>query len=338
MKKFITKSLIFSAILALLFLPLGIGLDPYNIFHWRHIRNHGVEPNKSYVKMQNVIHNPEEFDSFFFGSSRAGFFDVTKMNDGKYYNMAYSEGLPAEHLKNLKEMKAKGVPIRNVTLSVDDISFFVDPAMHGDQLYRKQYPVTGSLSDKLGFYVAYLDPVTLKQSIPVIREHVDSDPGYGQRLLATGSENLEIEPDFNYDLMIAAWPDYYAPREESLDDIAAIVDFCEENHINLRVFTNPVNAVTYQKGVENGYHDFLRKLADVTPYWNFSGYNDITMDMDLYYETSHFTPAVADTVIDCVYNGKTDEDLLAQGYGVYVTKDNADDLYDLLKNQAESVP
>ncbi len=337
MKKFLIKSFIFAAILALLFLPLGIGLDPYNIFHWRHIRNNGVEPNKSYVKMQNVVHNPEKFDSFFFGSSRAGFFDVAKMTDGTYYNMAYSEGLPAEHLKNLKEMKAKGIRIQNVLLSVDDISFFVDPAMHGDQLYRKQYPMTGKLDEKLGFYLAYLDPITLKESISVIREHVDSDPGYGERLLATGSENLEIVPEFNYELMIPAWPDYYAAREESLDDIAAIVDFCAENGINLRVFTNPVNAVTYQKDVENGYLDFLRKLAEVTPYWNFSGYNDLTMNMDLYYETSHFCPAVADSVLDCIYNGNCDETLLSQGCGVYVTEENVDEVIGLLEEQAAAV-
>ena len=168
MKRFITKCAIFILILSVLFLPLGVGLDPYNIFHWNHIRNNGVEPNKSYVKMMNILNNKDKFDSFLFGSSRAGFFDVSKMNDGRYYDMAYSEGLPGEHLQNIKDMLDRGVKIKNITMAVDDISYFVDPDFHSDQLYRKAFPWNGILSDKAGFYLSYLDLITLSQSIEVI--------------------------------------------------------------------------------------------------------------------------------------------------------------------------
>ncbi len=334
MTRFIKKCLIFALILALIFLPMGVGLDPYNIFHWNHIRNNGVEPNKSYVKMMNIFRNPERYDSFLFGSSRAGFFDVSKMDDGKYYDMAYSEGVPAEHLRNLKDMKERGIKIKNVTLGVDDISYFVDPHFHDDQLYRKQFPWSGTLTDKADFYLSYLDLITLSQSVEVIMKHKNTDPGYGERLLATGTENLSIKPDFHYDNTEATWSDYYYPREESLEEIKEIVDFCRENDINLRVFTNPINGYTYQKDIANGYIVFLKELAEITPYWNFSGFNDVTLDMSNYYETSHFCPDVSDGMIDRMYHDRGEERLIEQGYGMYVTKDNVDELIDILHGQA----
>ena len=107
-----------------------------------------------------------------------------------------------------------------------------------------------------------------------------------------------------------------------------------ENDINLRVFTNPLNGYTYQKDIANGYIIFLKKLAAVTPYWNFSGFNDVTLDMTNYYETSHFSPAVADSIIDRIYNDKVDKELLKQGYGMYVTEENVDELTDILYAQA----
>ena len=60
----------------------------------------------------------------------------------------------------------------------------------------------------------------------------------------------------------------------------------------------------------------------------------MTLVDDNYYETSHFCPAVADLVIERVYRGNVDERLLSQGFGFYVTKDNVDELMDILYGQA----
>ncbi|MCR5625923.1 MAG: hypothetical protein K6F99_01260 [Lachnospiraceae bacterium] len=334
MKAFVKKCLIFILIIGLIFIPYSVLLDPYNIFHWNCVRNNGVEPNKGYLKMHNVLDNPDKFDSFLFGSSRMGFFDVGKMTDGVYYDMAYSEGVPAEHLYDLKIMIKNGIIPKNVTIGIDDISYFVDPKMHEDQLYRRHLKWDGSFLDKLRFYLKYFDIVTITDSIEVMLDHEDVDPAYGQRLLDTGTENLEIISAFNYEDTDATWSDYYKPREEVFDEIREIIAICDEYDINLRFFTNPINGYTYAKDINNGYLEFLKELATITDYYNFSGFNDITLNNDLYYETSHFCPKVADKVIDRIYNDRTDERLLAQGFGYYVTRDNVDELIKILEDQA----
>ncbi len=334
MKKFLIKCLAFAIILGVIFIPFAVIVDPYNIFHPDTIVNNGVEPNKSYVKMRNVLKHPDKYDSFLFGSSRVGFFDVSKMKDGNYYDMSYSEGTPAEHLEDLKILISRGIVPKNVTIGIDDISYFVDPSFHDQQLYRRSFPWNGTFLEKLDFYLGYFDLITLSDSLDVIANHKNTDPDYGKRLLETGTENLSIPTGFNYEKTEATWSDYYSPREESLNEIKAIVDLCRENNIKLRIFTNPINGYTYQKDIANGYIVFLKELAEVTDYYNFSGFNTITLDMTNYYETSHFSPEIGDMIIDTVYNGKTDKELLAQGFGMHVTVENVDELTDILYAQA----
>lgn len=332
--KFIKKCILFFSIICIIFVPLGVLVDPYNVFHADNLTNNGVEPNKNYIKVRNVFKHPDAYDSFLFGSSRVGFMNVENMNDGTYYDMMASEGLPAEHLRTLKLMIKRGIVPKNIIIGVDDISYFADPALHDNVLYRKFYPWDGKPTEKLGFYLRYLDPITIFESFEVIADHEVADPDYAKRLLTTGTENLDIIPAFNPDNQKPYWADYYYPRPEVFDELREIVALCDEYDINLRVFTNPVYGYTYMQDIENGYLDFLKELASITPYYNFSGFNDVTLDNRYYYENSHFCTLVGDAMIGVMFYGDTDERLLSQGFGMYVTEDNVDELLSILNDQA----
>lgn len=335
MKKFVIKCVVFFLIITIIFVPFAMILDPYNIFHADNLVNNGVEPDKNYFKPLHVMNNPDKYDSFLFGSSRVGFMDVTRMTDGTYYDMMASEGLPAEHVAVLKAFIKRGIIPKNVIVGVDDISYFVDPANHDGILYRQMFPWDGTFTDKLGFYLRYMDPITNFQSIETMRDHdATQDPDWGKRLLDTGTENLDIISDFNPDNNKPYWADYYMPREEVFDDLQELVDICEENDIKLTVFTNPLFGYTYMQDIENGYLVFLERLADITPYYNFSGFNNLTLDSSNYYENSHYTRAIGDQMIKVMFEGETDETLLSQGFGFYVTKDNKGELLEILNGQA----
>lgn len=337
MKKFLQKCILFFLIIALIFVPFSVILDPYNIFHATKLVDNGVEPDKNYIKPLNVIRNKDKYDSLLFGSSRVGFINVSVMNDGRYYDMMASEGLPAEHLIVLKALIKRGFVPKNVVIGVDDISYFVDPALHDNVLYRKMYPWDGTFTEKLGFYLRFMDPVTNIQAIETINEHKSkiSDLEWGDRLLTTGTENLDIISGFDVEKNLKPyWAEYYMPREEALEDIRQIKELCDQYDIKLTVFTNPVFGHTYMQDIENGYLVFLEELADITDYYNFSGFNDYTLNTEYYYENSHYTPAVGDEIIKVIFEGKKDERLLSQGFGMYVTKENKQELLDILNAQA----
>jgi hypothetical protein len=335
MKKFLCKTVLFACIIALAVIPVNVLIDPYNVFHADRIRDNGVESNKNYVKTRYVIANPDKFDSYLFGSSRVGFLDVEKMTGGTYYDMMYSEGLPYEHLQTLKAFISHGEIPKNVIIGVDDISCFVDPSFHEGQLYRLAYPYDGSLLDKAGFYLRYLDTITTLQSLSTIRAYGEADESAVERYYSTGTENLNLPTAFDESANTPYWADYYELRlDEVIADITGIKELCDEYGINLIIFTNPLHATTYTKDIEYGYLEFLRLLAQVTPYYNFSGFNDVTCNNEYYYETSHYSPAAGDLIIDTIFNGTTPDNLAAQGFGTYVTADNVDEVLNLLTAQA----
>lgn len=335
MTKYLIKMAAFAVIVLGFILSISIAIDPYNVFHYANPVNNGVEANKNFIKMKYILDNQDKFDSLIFGSSRAGFVDVTELTDGRYYNMCSSEAVPAEHVRLIKELIENGFVPENVLVMMDDISCFVDPSGHEDMLYRVPYP-DGGFIDELRFYAKYCDLITNVESLPIILNHEDDDPNYTKRFQESGSERSDLVVDFDGTNHAGFWADYYELRlDECIEEIQELVDLCEEYDINLRIVTNPLYYKTYARGVENGYLDFLEELAEVTEYYNFSGFSNITTNDDNYYEPSHFTPQTTQLMMDVVYDGWSDEELLAQGFGVKVTADNKEAVIDLLRKQSE---
>lgn len=334
MKKFLGKLIGFLVLFALVVIPFNVCVDPYNIFHADCIRDNGVEPNKNYIKTKFVLEHQDEYDSYLFGSSRAGFIDVSGLPDGSWYNFSYSEGLPAEQYETLKTLIAHGEIPKQVYLSVDNISFLVDPSYHEEQLYRKAFPYEGSLKEKLQFFSSYLDTITTAESLSVIRSYSGDTEELRERMYTTGCENLNLDITLDGAAAEAYWADYYEPRiDEAVEDVRRFKELCDEYHIELTVFTNPIYISTYEKSVDKGYLDFLEQLGHVTPFYNFSGYNEITMNSKYYFETSHFTPEAADIIMDVIENGGDEHSKWAQGFGFYVTEENLDDFMEIVRHQ-----
>jgi len=334
MKQFLRKGLIFAIIMGLIFIPVSVLIDPYNVFHYSMPRENGVEPNKNFIKTKHVLHNQDKFDSLVFGSSRAGFFDVSKLKDGTYYNMASSEAVPAEHVRILKIMIKNGFVPKNVIMLVDDISCFVDPDRHATSLYRIPYP-DEDIASQLSFYSKYFDLITIWESLAVIKGFDTPSPDYIERFKNTGTESLDIPPAFNSANAVGYWADYYELRlEDSIAEIQEMIDLCEEYDINLTIMTNPLYHLTYEKAIENGYLAFLASLADITDYYNYSSISYVTIEDKCYYETSHYTPQVGEWMISAAFEDKIDIAVKEQGFGMYVTDENKKEFINLLRSQA----
>ena len=336
MKKFVLKFALFAIIVLGFFMTISVVIDPYNIFHYNYPRNNGIEANKNFIKTRYLLSNPGKFDSVLFGSSRAGFTDVEALPDGKYYNLCSSEALPAEHVRLLKVLIKNGFVPKNVTVMVDDISCFVDPdGLHKTMLFRIPYP-DDTISSWFDFYVKYCDILTTWEAYQEVKEYEPTDPDYTDRYRRSGSERLDNDRPFQDESGVGYWADYYDLRVDAvMADIKEMKEICDENGINLRIITNPLFHLTYQRDIENGYLDFLYALAGEVDYWNFSSFSDITLDENNYYETSHFRPAVSYKMMDVVYNGEKFDELWKQGFGVKVTKENRDEFIYFLKYQAE---
>lgn len=284
-------------LILLITVAFPIWLDPYNVFHYDHIRFNGVEPNQIFIKTRYILKNPDRFDSFLFGSSRVGMIDVSKIKEGRFYNMNYSEGLPQENLDNLKIFIANGLKISNVWLGIDNISCFTDPERHKKSLMRRFYPMDGNL---FKFYLPYVNCSKAFRSLDTILGAKKSDGKREKDFYATGNSWLSQEMNLDEKANRPAWEKHYAPRfGEAVKEIKAIADLCEENGIKLKVFANPLYIDTYKKCLEEGYGDFLDELAKVVPYYDFSTIPQTTNRND-FVETSHYRFEVGDYLIKCL--------------------------------------
>lgn len=327
MKKFLIKTLVFALIFSLTAVSVCVGIDPYNVFHPLSYRENGVEPNKNYMKMVYVLHEPEKFDTFLFGSSRVGFVNAAKLDGARAYNMTGSMGLPREHLDNLKTMLSHGIVPKTVILEVDDVSYRMDPDNNRHEHQRAPYEYLRA--HPLAFAELYLCPVVALDAREIIRyssrnaqEEADFY-AYGSTI--TYGERGKYSPKTHEDL---SGPSYMDGAMEALAETAQL---CRDNGIELIVFVTPLHYATYTGALERGdYYEFLRRLAEITPFYNFSGYNDVTVDADNYMDTSHYLAEVGDMIIDCIWHGRVDETLHSQGFGWYTDADNVEALIALL--------
>jgi hypothetical protein len=124
-------------------------IDPSTVFHYKKIRDNGVEPNKKYIKMRSrlniPVNNPALFNSYLCGSSRVSFIYGSNI-DINCDNLTYSDGVSAEQFKNLKiKVEPTSIPV-TVIVGIANISCLVPPESHQDQLLLIPPPPPPSLA------------------------------------------------------------------------------------------------------------------------------------------------------------------------------------------------
>lgn len=336
MRKFLLRVSIFAVYALALNIILPIFIDPFNVFHVKNIRHIGAEPNRHYIKMSYILDKPEKFDGFLFGSSRVGAIHVDKISDGKIYNMTYSVGLPSEHLDNLKTFLANNVHPSKIFMGIDDISYTVAPETHIEDAMRCPYEyLTGN--NTVHFYKSYLSSTLAFNGIELFfTEHEEINPiefyEYGwqydyNRVSKYDFDNLRYKRDTKQ-------KSFYDEIKRTLAIISEFVNICRENNIELVIFTNPLQKITYMQALDKNYLEFLAGLANITDFYNFSSLNNITLDNNNYLDWSHYKAEVGDMIINVICNGVKYPELNSQGFGVKVTRNNVRDLIRLLTEQA----
>lgn len=329
MKQFIGKILFFFGYCVVLLIIIPMLIDPYNIFHADNLRDNGIEPNKNYIKMKYILSYPDRYNCYLFGSSRVGSIHVEKMPSNEHcYNMTYSEGLPKEHLDNICTLLDNGIIPSKIYLGVDSLSYTLNAESH--KIQPLQCPYEYAEDNLVGFLELYFNPYIAICSLPTSYRH-EKEIGYTERFYQYGwwcNYGRKTEVDWSK-TKASIGKGYY--MEETIEDIKEIVQICKKEGIELTVFTNPMYISTYEASLDCDYLEFLLKLSDVTEFYNFSGINDVTINQDNYIDTSHYKAEIGDMMLECMCNNKVYDTLYDQGFGMYITHKNIDELIEKLK-------
>jgi hypothetical protein len=108
--------------------------------------------------------------------------------------------------------------------------------------------------------------------------------------------------------------------EENLEALRELVALCRQHHINLFLYTTPYRKVLLESFTTQNYIMFLRELSKITPYWDFSGYNSVTMDPANYTDQSHYNASVSRWIAARIFNDRTEA--VPRDFGVWVTQEN----------------
>lgn len=332
--KLLFKKIILLIVLVIVFSCVpGYILDPYNVFHWNCVKSNGIEPNKNYIKMEYLLHGLDKYDSLMFGSSRVGAIHVEKITSTQTYNMTYSAGIPREHLQNIKTLLNAGMIIKNIYIGVDGILINDSEETHRTFLrcsfeYLRENPEM--------FVKLYCNPFMIVKSLYYLdysKKRTDCEQMYQYGWWA----DYDMESNYNWDKLTPVLRERkdisyinFSNINNALEDIKEIVSICKENNINLVVFTNPMYRTTHTRALNDGYLYFLKKLSTITPFYNFSGINEITDDKSYYLDDSHYNAYVGDKMMAVLFRKEKFESLYGKGFGWYVTSNNIDKLIDII--------
>lgn len=348
MKRFLLKVSVFLIYALLWHTVFPILLDPFNVFHTDNLRANGIWPNGHYAKMKYILSHPDRFNSFLFGSSRAGAVHTDRIKGRKCYDMNYSLGMPGQYLTNIKTFLANNVHPQTIYIALDYSSICTEEDYTHRHVINDQIrcPYDYIQSHRLHFIRMYLDPATALQSIATMinarlgrSEIINPEVFYKWGWEIPYDRPVRINWNNKNDVVPAIEPRHHEGVKYSLDIMREIAEICRSNNIELVIFTNPLHYVTYLPAIrDKSYTEFLEGLAEISDFWNFSSLNDITLSNDNYIETSHYKAKIGDLIVDVMCNGVEYPTLQAQGFGVKVTRENVKDFIKMLKAQAEKYP
>lgn len=340
-KKWILKYLILSFIFCTSAISLNYYLDSYAIFtneYSKLLR----EPNQNFIKMEFLINKNHSFDSYIFGSSRVGHISPIGIQNGNYYNMTYSEGIPEQHLSNIKLLIKKSVKIKNVLIGLDDFSYEIDPLRHKQELMRlSHYETDTNAMTKIDFYTHYLFKIPSAFDMLFIKKVVFNEyystknydiyktglPVVPKRVEDYIENNLEKHTN---DIKFMKPSHYEGNRiKETINSLKEIIILSKKYNFKLKIFINPIHSVTYLDTNFNNFQIFKKELAKITDYYDFSGLNRITTNNYYYYETSHYRDMTGELIKKRLFNSEYEK-----YFGVYVSKNNIDKH---LKNMKEQI-
>lgn len=315
-------------------------VDPYGYFSYQsgdyaRIYSASTSYFSRELKAEHVLHFAEDYDAFLLGGSKAGAFRAEKLQemDGyRYYNMFQIHGNFYEYELMVKFLMAHADPKKiMITLSGGEVNSLLQDQ---ESLSTKLPAVVTGGSKALeildflfkdvgesfakfkarGFSTAsYEGPTGGERDLSSYYPRTKDDAAWEQftKKSVLGSFQNEIKRLFTRDKRSK----YY---QENLDALQRIKDLCDAHGTKLLVVVVPSFFSKYQSYDSTYYRDYLEDIARITDFWDFSGYNEITLNPYNFYDGTHFYYETADLIIDTIDGADS-----YPGFGQYVTRETA---------------
>lgn len=312
-------------------------IDPYGVFGRN--PNSCSEPNERFVKMRYLSSSPDRYDGFLMGSSRIGSTEPSLLQKyfpkNKFYNLTISAGTLGEFEEMMHSMLKMGIKPRVIYLQIDLYDNLLTYKNDRSKLLLRMKP-EDSMKEKIAFYKDYF---LLLPNHSNTTQQIKLDLGRQKRTSRYDFYNTGCWYADAKEHAIRDNPSFYIKNEktfheivkktipfngtvmsQNLEALKRIKKLSTDNNIQLILFVTPHNHKMLDViGLDN-YQIFMKHLVNITDFWDFSGYNSVTLNNVNYYEYSHYRPHVAKWIASRIFNDISTD--IPDDFGIYVSKEN----------------
>ena len=325
----------------LAFAGFNILTDPFGVFgdvimDWY---SYNMTMNPRVAKIAYLDRRHADYDSFLIGCSKTSSFPdelMTKYYDGdRFYNMftyggdTYGTELTVKYV--LDNYEAKRIV---VNLGIEELTRYniLDRDPIKNNLHAK---VDGS--GLLKFYGKYMfvNPTYGWDKIESSFRNGYLVNGFKVFNAVTGAYDKslrDIEPIGSLDEYLKKYPALAHPptRHKTLPEIdnclasiKRIADMCDAAGVELTMVISPVHHLELDAFFADGeLLTFLRELAGIMPYWDFTGYTSVSFEPRYFYDVYHFRNAIGAMMLARMFD---DESVyIPEDFGYYVTAENVE--------------
>lgn len=289
--------------------------DPYGVFgvRWKH---DSAAFNERYLKLEHLMKHPSKHDAFVLGSSMMGSFDPNVLNATtpglSWYNLAFLGGTPRESLDALQALRKHGIVPKAVLVGIDFFPFRQDDSGEGSPSRYPHYIVTGEHPWLWYRHFLYASSFVTGATrvlgsgggLPYIEFDIE---GGGRYRLIRQEAEMAKDP--------AGYANRHLPRsvpvkgngsdvawvESRFEDLAKLAGWLDTNKVKAHYFVHPFNHRLLDSVSGKSMAEFRARVRSIVgDLQDFSTDDGMTRNDLNYFDTKHYTQAVANEVIERV--------------------------------------
>lgn len=291
-----------------LFLVAGynIIIDPFdvsgdNVIKWG---SYNLVNNPRVAKIAYLDEHHEQYDSYIIGGSKSSSISPELLNnyygDASFYSMMMSDADFHDYEKTVTYL-INHYEVKNIVLhmSLQELGHYNEEATNFKQRQRQiDSPVYGQIIPETGVY-----------------NKVKRD----QEEITSIDKFMENNPNFE----VSVGQIQSVALDKNVESLKRIKEFAEAHNVHFTLITGATYKSELSKYNLDDLKIYWEKVADVTPFWDFTGYTSISNDPRYFYDSMHYRNNVGEMILAYMFNDK--DKYVPENFGHYTTAENVEE-------------
>lgn len=329
-------------------------VDPYHYFHSTYGEGYyyaspQVTLNDRVKQYEYLKNNHEKYQGIIIGGSKSQGVDaeyLSSVTGIQYYNMGVTRGNFLDYYNYISWI-AEHTEINHVFLylSTLEVGWYTEEERKAEEEGSETPAAIDTSKSRVKEFVSYLYKGGIKASWYYLSDMINGNlvrfeiTEHGTRNDAGNLSRRRQDAEAYIDTVVNGSLNSAVKRllygkavnmpaiQRNVDTLRAIKEICDESGIELEVVIGNTYIVQTASYEGEEYYDYLRKMAEVTDFWDFGFLNEYNMNPYNFYDNNHMLVSVSEKMIDTMYGIEK-----LENFGIYVTKDNVEDYIEQRKH------